>query len=313
MGIRLAPIDADCARRRYDLVLLALGFESRSVHVAKTLGLEGLRRIAFGFEDRQVLAYEDNASWFRRMHYEVDVTSDSLVRHDIDRAVDATVTASEGDEIAVCVDISCFSRLRLAYVVKSLADHSRRRKIRAHFFYSLAEFSRPSDGTDENLYAGPVIPEFAGWHPDPDLPPIAIVGLGYEQGKALGAVEYLQADEVWAFEPTSPIPAYRDELLKANELFLNAYSSPTILTYDVLDPVTLYGNMESLIRTIARSGRPHVLPFGPKLFSLVTFLLACDNRQVSAWRVSAGALEPPVDRRPSTTIVGLEVVFGASS
>ena len=57
------------------------------------------------------------------------------------------------------------------------------------FLYALGKFSPPPSAQSLNAHVGPVLPAFAGWSMEPDTPPVAIIGLGYEEDRALGAVE----------------------------------------------------------------------------------------------------------------------------
>jgi hypothetical protein len=309
MILGIQPLLPNQRLDHYDMIFAALGYESRAPFVSQELGLNGREKLALGFLDHQELYFRDNEAWFRNAGFEVLIVGDADARR---RLQDIETGRKEGDEhppLSCCIDISCFNRVRLAALVHFLAKAGATRVVRAHFFYCIAEYSDPVTQLTRNSFAGPVIPEFAGWSPNPELPPVAIVGLGYEEGKALGAVEYLQADEAWLFDPSSPIGAYRAALEKANDLLLDACHASRRIGYQVGDPASLFARLEGLSSAIAKVGRPHILPFGPKIFSLVSFLVACTHRNVAVWRVSAGENEPATDKRPSSHIVGLEVWF----
>lgn len=292
---------------KWDLVLTALGYETRARFLTERLKLRGTSNYAIAFPDRQVLSFDDNRRYFTEAGFEIKTVIDAEFKAAIGEIVDR-LAESEKDELLVCVDISSFSRYRLAHVVSSLLQRSYKCCLRIFFMYNVASFSPPdAPSMGANSHAGPVTADFAGWRPEPDAPPVAAVGLGYEEGKALGAVEYLQADEIWAFDPFSPLSEYRDELTKANALLLEACPPSRVVQYDLTDPVGLFYKLESVVYGIKRSGRPIILPFGPKLFTLISLLVAYTHPEAAVWRVSAGDTEPASDRLPSDISIVLEV------
>jgi len=52
-----------------------------------------------------------------------------------------------------------------------------------------------------------------------------------------------------------------------------------------------------------------LFPFGPKIFTLCSLLVACLNPAIAVWRVSSQDLGDASDRLPSQFIYGLRVEF----
>ena len=310
MPFSIASYDVHANPPIYDLVIVALGFESRSETVAESLGISGRRQIAIGFPDRQVLSFNKNSEVLAKLGYEIAVVTDVQFRP-ILRKYSRFAARLIEEQIRICVDISSFSRYKLAVILQYLNAALENKTALVHFVYNIAEFSSPpEDVLSVNAFAGPVTADFAGWSPNPELPPVALVGLGYEEGKALGAVEYLQADEMWLFHPTSPIPQYTPALIKANELLLANCPQSRIIKYDVGDSQGLFLRLEALAFALKAESRPLILPFGPKIFTLVGLLVAALLMiEVAVWRVSAGEGEEPADRQPSRFLVGLELQY----
>lgn len=217
-----------------------------------------------------------------------------------------------GGQVRIVVDISSMTRYRIASVVLAIEKHLTV-DATVNFVYSLAKFSPPEQMTFPNSHVGPVRPEFAGWWKEPDLAVAAVVGLGYEEDKALGAVEHLQAAEVWAFIPRSHIAAYTDELQRANRTLLDSVEPEHLLQYRVQDPFECYSRLESLVFGLSQTSNVVLLPFGPKIFSLCSVLVGRLHKRVPVWRVSAEGQEPAINREASGSVYGLEVRFSASS
>lgn len=313
----IAPgaLTAESVLSRYDVVVCALGYESRARSMAEELSLSGDLKLALSFGDCKTHGYNDNLNYFTVSGFEIHEWSDEdFVAAIRTRIVSFLMERSSSlpgrRDIAVCLDISSFSRFRLASLVDLVVEVAATTPIRLHVMYSVACFSPPDRDDLPIRTAAPVTENYAGWSEDLDLPTVAIVGLGYEDGKALGAVEYLQADEIWVFDPHSPIQEYRGALDHANASLLDAVPNSKKIDYDVMNPHDLFVRLESLVYGLVRESRPVVLPFGPKIFTLVSLLVARLHPQLAVWRVSGGEPDEPTDRKASGNRVFVDFLLG---
>jgi hypothetical protein len=260
------------------------------------------RKLAVGFNYGQDSThYAVNREYLRDHGAEVedDVSDDdfpSIVRSALKRA---STGASQEFPARVVVDISCFNRTRLATIVWELKSLQEKKPISVDFVYVLAEYEPPDVDYFPNTHVGPVHEEFSGWSKAAMCPTAAIVGLGYEQGQALGAVEYLQAFPVWCFFPRSPIRSYEAVVDKANRLLLGELPSRRLLWYEVQRPLSLLTAIDGVIRGLAPDHNVVVVPFGPKIFVLASLLASLRWPEVAVWRVSQGKGIKPKERRGS--------------
>jgi hypothetical protein len=308
-SIKIIPSNLDLANLPTDYVffLTTLGYERRARHIAETLRPQAKKCLVWKFTDRQTLNYTDNANWFSLNGYEIIDDQDD---NRFCEWLKSTLTnASDASNVIGCVDISSMTRKRLATIVELCCDEHLKSSFSIDFLYSLGAYSSPSTQTAFNTHFSPISPFFAGCTVDPNKPPIAIVGLGYEEGKALGATEYIQADEAWVFIPESSINEYLTSVREANSILLSFLPDKQIICYRVEDPIGCYNLLESLIYGIVPLGRPIILPFGPKIFTLMALLACAKYSEASVWRVSAQQSEEPIDRLPSEHIIGVRVMF----
>lgn len=308
-NIKIIPSRLDLANLStdYAFFIAALGFERRARHIAETILPQARKYIAWRFSDRHTLSYAENAAWFSSNGYEIiDDGDDNFFRGQLK---DILRNASSSSNIIGCIDISSMTRQRLAAIVEMCCDGHLKSGSSIDFLYSLGAYSPPPTEIVPNTLFAPISPFFAGWTTDPNKPPIAIVGLGYEESKALGATEYIQADEAWVFIPESPVEAYLPAVLEANSTLLSFLPSRQQISYRPDDPVGCYNLLESLLYGIVPFGRPVILPFGPKIFTLMALLACTKYSEASVWRVSAQQSEIAVDRLPSEHIIGVRVTF----
>jgi hypothetical protein len=220
------------------------------------------------------------------------------------------VVSDESTVANIRIDISSATRYRLAVMIDCLSKMSIRRSITVHFVYTIAAFSPPPVGLFANNHVGPILPEYAGWWDQPDRPTCAIVGVGYEQNKALGAVEHVQASDVWLFTPASPIIEYTAELERANVTLFEIIDKANVLRYSVTRPFDLFSTLESLCAGLILKENAIIFPFGPKIFTLSALLAATIHPEIAVWRVTGA--EEPSNRLSSKIHCGLGVIFGDS-
>jgi hypothetical protein len=293
-----------------DLLICACGYESRAIRVAQMVADRAQRKIALGFEAQRVLCYETNKRWFQENGFQVEDVDDVRFGSLIAEAIQALV--GDGDAARLLVDVSCMNRARLAKLVLALRAAAGRR-LEVDFAYNIAAYSAPSEEVAPTSVAEPVTPEFSGWTLQPEKPPAAVLGLGYEQSRAIGIVDHLEINNAaWAFIPKSPIPEYSISVDLANEsLYSMLQTEGRRLYYEVMDPGALFRELNALVDLLKQMYNPIVIPFGPKIFALTALLVASLHEDIGVWRVSSGLLEEPVDRAPSEYTAVLHAEFVA--
>lgn len=283
----------------YDLCLFAIGYERRARHIAETFTPNPRLRLACAFPDGKSLSYDENYRWFTNAGYKASEISDKEFDSWWASALNSASSSSNENKVTIGVDVSCFNRYKLAAIIDGIRKHSSPKELVVDFWYSLAQYSPPSEEATINHHVGPVHNSFAGWFADAELPIAAVVGLGYEQDKALGAVEHLQVDNVWAFLPQSPIHEYEQQVRTANATLLSSISQIHCMNYALHFPIETLVSLKSLCVSLSQENNLVLLPFGPKLFTLECLLVATLLPELSVWRVSAGANLTPSERLPS--------------
>lgn len=203
--------------------------------------------------------------------------------------------------VKLLVDVSAFPRRVLASLLNIVRNVvASGVPIQLTIGYRLAEFSKPSEeAPPPNKKVAPVHAALAGWPKLPGLPVHLIVGLGYEQGKALGAVEYIQPTYVSLFSPLSPEPRFAEEVHTRNQPLLVNIDRSSVFSYQVLEPAAQISQLSSMLAPLVRTRRPVLLPFGPKIFFAVCVLLSFGFPEVSVWHVSGEEQDPAESLKPS--------------
>lgn len=301
--VRSIPsLDTD---RPYDLAICALGFESRCVAHANIFKVNSKTQQAIGFVHGHNELYKEHKKVFKNLNFEIKEPDDSsfkIVMQELLNGLPPTDAA-----FCICVDISSFSRKRIGLLLEAFSDHSK--PIKADFVYSLAAFNPPKEFDGITLEIGPITPRFTGWtaHPDPNLD--CIVGLGFETGRAVGAIDVIEATKVHVFHPKSALKEYDEEVLKANTSLLDVVGFNEWINYNVELPFQLFEKLEAMVAMKKTESSVVIFPFGPKIFALVSLLVGLIHPEISVWRISHGTNTPEVDRKPSGIVTYMRVSF----
>lgn len=312
--LRFEKLDLEGERESgYDLILVALGYESRAIAVpAKLLAFKD-RILAIGFDYNREASYGANGRWYTSHGIRVlgDVSDGEfprLIAEEFEHL--ASKRGLSGKPSRVACDVSCLNRFRIASILATAVPLIQQGKIALDIWYVLAEFHPPESGFVQNEFVGPAHNRFAGWFKDPGRPIALVVGLGYEQGKVMGATEYLQASRVVAFMPVSPIANYEPHLRRANESLLAELAERDVIEYSVGNPVETLATLDSAIRGLEEEHNVVILPLGPKIFSVLALLAQLFHDDSSVWRVSSGRHGLPRDIRSSGYFYGIRVRSG---
>ncbi len=307
--LTVAPAEASTiSSDYYDLFLSFVGYETRSRYVSETFSPAGARLSACGFSDRHVLSFEENCRCLVAAGYTYSEPNDTLFEEWVKALLRECI--SEKTTLRIGIDISSVSRLRLAITLLGLVELSKQVPLEAVFWYAVGAFSEPQWEPEPMISAGPVVPALAGWAPQAQLPTLAIVGLGYEPDKAVGALEYLEAADAWAFFPVGGDPRYEEWVMKANKYLIHEMPEHRLIKYRVDQPLATFTLLESAVSGAKQLGRVVVVPFGPKIFALSATIVGLMYRDVAVWRVSSEQFGAPADRHASGEVVGLRVGFG---
>lgn len=205
--------------------------------------------------------------------------------------------------IGICLDVSCMSRSLMGALIASVKALATRHRVELKLIYTLTKFNKPPENWSTVIRRiGPVHPEFAGWTSRPELPVAVIVALGYERGKATGAVEYLEPRDKWIYVPNSPEKRFLHEVETQNKKLL-ADAVGHRLDYDVTSPVDAYHSMLSLVRGMQNLSRPILLPFGPRIFFALSLLVTLLIEEASVWYVDGENTESTDNLQPSGNTV----------
>lgn len=302
--MRVANISFEEAISDIDLFVFGLGYEPRCTFIAESASrFTKENSVAIGYSYSKIFGYEEAARKFSELGVSViDGVSDDAFPKTV-----RSILTQHPNAKSVFVDISALNRARMAACVDVLIGSDQVRELKVYFGYAGGRFVSPPVEVVQNESIGPIGASFSGILSTPELPSETVVGLGYEMGKALGAVEYLQSNDLWLFVPTSSDPRFEEEVLNVNGLLLEQVEPERVIRYRVEDPAGTYVDLRSLLHGMVGRSNPMLLPLGPKIFALTCLIVAVGDKTISVWRASQGQFEVPIAREANGSITTLLV------
>lgn len=297
----------------FDALIASIGFENRARYFCQNHRIHATKKIAYAFTDRNAIGFEKNVAFFDSNGFTIDSLESIDFPIRLYQELDSVASAKEG-ELRICVDISSMSRSRMANIVEVALMCASKRSVIVDFVYCVATYSPPPTEPTFIEIAGPVTPFFAGWTTRPEAPTCAIFGVGYEPDRVIGAIEYLEPGPIRAFVPVGTDPRFLDAVIAVNQPLWDEISKEHQTFYKLSEPFNTFVRLESLLYSVKQEYRPILVPFGPKIFTIICLLSAVSHYpSVAVWRVSGGAGIDPVDCEASGEVHVIRAVFSKPS
>jgi hypothetical protein len=309
LNLNEMTLDDAIRNASFDIFIGFLCNETRSVHVLKRAYEQCAKRIMIvetRSADSQPMA--QHARWAKKAEQiQVVFNDDELEAELLEDAITSKLqNLKEGDAaVSILFDISSMPRSVIATVMATIEDFTSTHSVEMTVAYCLAKYTPPVDHNLANKTVRPVHPSFTGFSIDASLPVAAIVGLGYEKGKALGAVEYIQSTDWWVFVPTSEETKYLKKVEQHNQTILNVVGAERRFEYSVHSPLLTVSHLDSLVSGLKETHKPVFLPFGPKIFFFCSLLVALVHRRCAVWHVVGEASAAKADISTSAYVMCL--------
>lgn len=293
--------------KTFHYLFSALGYETRCVYIANQLHSNYEQGICFQFTDRNQLSFDKNKNIYAQLGFKIETFDDEKeIRAKLQKYINEY---DKEDKLHLAIDISSMSRLMVANMCYSLLNDSKR-DIDITILYAPSKYSRPSENISPIMNSGPVIHEYSGWSKNIQKPVIAIFGLGYENGRALGAFDYMDASDAYLFMPVGEDKRYEDDLLKINQNLITEVGYNKVFEYNLNNPYDTFIQLKSMVDGLKTNGRIVLVPFGPKMFNIIALLVTqIYRKEISLWRISPGQEEKAIDQLPSGKIVHMDFKY----
>lgn len=302
----------DLLKTRFDTVICACGFETRSTFLAKQFNSDYIssNKVAFIFKDRIVFSRKKNEKFYNENKFTIiECSGDDATP--IQEYITEILESSSNDTIRILVDYSSMTRVWYASIIYLLLNQKLNKKVEIFFSYSFSKF-KPPPAPAPNTFMEP-ISGFCNLRL-PNKKTALIMGIGYELFRAQGFYEYLDpAYTSILFSDPAVDNKYTEFIIKNNPFFFQNREKFRLLSYPIENLRITDTLLCNLSLSLSKEYRVILAPMGPKPFTLLSLLLSAKYRFLDVWRVSSGILAPPVDRVPTGNVIICKVIFTPKS
>lgn len=278
--------DSAPASRHFDIAFVALGYEPRCRWVWSNAEATATHKIGIEFGFLQEGAYPENRAFFREMGFDFLVGIGRDAVEDITSTV-SKLTLPESDPVTILLDISAMSREMIANVLLGLNHALCGRAVVVSAAYAPSKFEG-APSLAPITRSEPITRALSGWSSRPEQPLGLIVGLGCEQGLALGALQFLEPDKAWLFVPIGIDASFDASMLEANKGIEDIFDA-TRFGYNITQPSILRAKFEALLNSVHGDYRTICIPFGPKIFAwaCLSTLIFKQHHEIGVWAFSS--------------------------
>lgn len=271
-------------KKRFDVVINAIGYEDRARFSVESDIVSANNYISLAFEKTSLFGYSKNIEIMTVLGASIIERVSLQTEND---AIDKKIRElHEGKPLNIACDISSMNRSMISAVFRALIRNLDIIRS-ASIIYTPAKFSPPSSDYPQIDQIGPVTPELSGYQSAPSLPIGLLIGLGYEFGIAAGILNGLEPKLTIAFRAVGNDPRYEKAVRTANFNFAFGISRCDVTDYSLMRPDQAARYVDDILASMTRQYRCVLVPMGPKLLSAI-FILAGFRYfgEVAVWRVS---------------------------
>lgn len=280
----------------FDFIICSSGFESRATYAYQKLSVIEIlckNKYCFSFQENKQLSKLENDKYFLEHKFKfIDIERNDIlyftsIFHNL-------FNKHRSSAIRIFFDYSCMTSILYAALMKYFKECLTHNDVNIYFSYTHAKFTKAIKSNP--LFYNHPIPLF-----DPlqttDKRVALLIGLGYEEDKALGLYEYFQNDSEDMYVFITNNKEFYGEVIKSNIHILSIINQQNIISYDLENIPPLINTLDSLVNYLINNNyRVVIAPIGPKVFNLIALIINLYHSDVTTYRLSDGNKGIPIEK-----------------
>ncbi len=294
-------------KENFDFLIVAAGYEPRAVYLIENYHIRAEHKIAFSYSENEQKAGENNKRIFEKHGFSFVRLSGSKYLP-LENELKIQINSVDRENISILVDYSCMTKLWYASMINFfISEQEAKRNIKVFFSYTLAAFGK----NKHFRLAFKFRPLSLGSKQSgSDKPTALIIGLGMEKGLADIAIKKIKPDVIYLmYADPSPDTDYVQQVFLNNHELVEQTEIKNLVNYpmDNLDQLSEILTKTALQLRLKYNVR--IISLGPKVFSLISFLLASRFPDINVWKMGWGQTKLYPDRRAIAGPLILKVQF----
>ncbi len=297
LGAQQIPSD-ELYKTRFNLFLIASGYEKRSVFLLEKFKIKADMKIALAYiEKSKELHRKENQKIILANGFEILPVSGEE-GFEFQSIIKRIFPATENNTIKILVDYSSMTKVWYSTIITSLMTLSSAiDQIEIYFSYTPAAFSEPRKQKSARLTQSLFYD--VNKKMDPSKPIALIIGLGLDNSRSETLVKKIKPAVTYLLytDPAHHIN-YFEQLFKNNQKLIESIEIRNLYNYPFKDLRKTNEILTNLCLDLRLKYNIIIAPVGPKVFALIAMLLATRYPDLDVWRVSGGIYEKIIDKIP---------------
>jgi hypothetical protein len=293
----------------YDIFILASGYEQRSIFLPLNYHINAKLKIALAYEEKtKVLNRKNNDSYLIEKGFNF-ITLSGDEKLNPEKYFSDFFNDKSKNHINILVDYSSMTKVWYSNIINYLICNTKGPSyVSVHFSYTPAVYCEQKKSGPVK-YNTSISPTYNKVNPS-SKPTALIIGLGLNNSSAEFIRKSLNPALTILFyaDPSNDLK-YVKKVLKCNQELLELTEVRNLFNF----PLNELDKTNEIITNLCLSLRIKynvvIAPVGPKVFSLLTLLLASKYPDITVLRLSSGANATAFDRLPATEPLIYSVEF----
>jgi hypothetical protein len=286
-------------RINFDLFLIVSGYEKRAVYLLENYTVSANRKIALAFMEKpRKLNRKENEKIIRDHGFEIiPVSGENGVQ--LDTVFQTICLKSDNNKVAkILIDYSSMTKVWYSMIISTFIKLSLScRQIEAYFSYTPAAFNERRKLRPPNI-AHSVYGDNKKSR-DPSEPVALIIGLGLDNLRAKTIIKSINPSITYLlYADPGQHPSYVKKIFENNQNLIESIEIRNLINYPLNDLQKTDEILTDLCLDLRQKFNVIIAPIGPKVFSLISLLVAARYPDLDVWRVSRGRDESVIDRIP---------------
>lgn len=284
-----------------DVFIYGLGFETRSIAAAKRQPV-ATKICAIQMPEVRVHSYSRNVAFARANNHAIF----DKVGEMFSSAICPIIGEYDDRPLSIRFDVSSVNRIVMYQILIGLSVNLREFDT-VEIIYCPAAFSEPDWQFPQIESIGPAVGEMTAFNSDPRKPLCLLLGLGFDPGISMGIISQLEPRLSFCLWGSGVDARFDAAVRRANFDFDYPGFTVKTIPYLIKDPLSTYSYVENIVFGLKTDFNIVMVPMGPKIFALLSGLVALAHcGEMAIWRVSHRR-EHPADARPSSLAVSATI------
>jgi hypothetical protein len=281
-GVQIEPQRLESFR--FDLIIAVTGKDDRSVHLLKNYSVSSSKKVALNYQNNGFERKKDsNSVFFTNNGFEILETEagNTKILSDL---VENLIKSNNGEKTDILIDYSCMASETYAALINLIETIDViGTRVNIYFSYTQAKFVKSkkikSVKNYNSLFPGRGLSQ-------PEKPTCLIVGMGLHEDYNQFIKDKINPESILLFYSDPAPDGYVETIFSNNQELIEMVDIKNLHSYPINNLNETVNKLTDICINLRLRYNIIILPLGPKVFTLLSLLLAVRYPDIDVWNIS---------------------------